>query len=246
MITRRSFLALTSTALALRHPGQRPEDGHISAKLQKPTSVVRTGEHALALDTSPSNRAGLLRVPPSYSPNQPAPLAVMLHGAGGYARRVSSLFSVAEDFGVILLIPESRGPTWDAIRGRYGPDIEFLDRALSYTFERCAIDERRIAIGGFSDGATYGLSVGIASGDLFTHILACSPGFIIKGGLSGKPRIFISHGTGDEILPIDSTSRRIVPMLKRANYSVTYREFEGPHSVPPLIAREAFGWFVGK
>jgi phospholipase/carboxylesterase len=245
MISRRSFLALTSTALTLG-ARQRPEDGHISTKLKKPTSKVRTGEHALALDGIESNRDGLLRVPPTYSPDKPAPLAVMLHGAGGYARRVSSLFSVAEEFGVIMMMPESRGPTWDAIRGRYGPDIEFIDRALKYTFSRCAIDERRIAIGGFSDGATYGLSVGLASGDLFTHILACSPGFIIKGGLSGKPRVFISHGTADQILPIDSTSRRIVPVLERANYSVTYREFEGPHAVPPTMARDAFAWFVGR
>jgi phospholipase/carboxylesterase len=245
MITRRGFLALSSTALTLG-VRQRPEDGHISAKLKPPTTKGRTGEHALALDSIEANRDGLLRVPPTYTPDKAAPLAVMLHGAGGYARRVSSLFSVAEDFGVILLIPESRGPTWDAVRGRYGPDIEFLDRALKYTFERCNVDGRRIAIGGFSDGATYGLSVGLASGDLFTHILACSPGFIIKGGLSGKPRIFISHGKADQILPIDTTSRRIVPVLQRANYAVTYREFEGPHSVPPEIAREAFGWFVGK
>ena len=234
---------MTSTALTVG-VRQRAEDGHISARLKPPTTKARTGEHALMLGGIDSDRDGVLRVPPTYTPDKPAPLAVMLHGAGGYARRVSSLFSVGEDFGVILLIPESRGPTWDAVRGRYGPDIEFLDRALRYTFERCNVDARRIGIGGFSDGATYGLSVGLASGDLFTHILACSPGFIIKGGLSGKPRVFISHGKTDQILPIDSTSRRIVPALQRANYAVTYREFDGPHAVPPEIAREAFGWFV--
>jgi len=31
---------------------------------------------------------------------------------------------------------------------------------------------------GFSDGASYALSVGITNGDLFTHVIAFSPGFV--------------------------------------------------------------------
>jgi len=201
------------------------------------------GEQVLGLG---ADRDGLLVVPKAYRFDVPAPLAVMLHGAGGHARRVAALFAVADEFGVIVLAPESRGTTWDAIRGRYGPDIEFLDRALEHTFHRCAVDPRHLAIGGFSDGATYGLSVGLASGELFTHVLACSPGFIIPGGQRGRPRIFISHGTGDQVLSINSTSRRIVPELQNAGYPVKYREFDGPHTAPPAIAREAFAWFVGK
>jgi predicted esterase len=34
-------------------------------------------------------------------------------------------------------------------------------------------------------------------------------------------------------------------VLERAGYDVTYREFDGPHTVPPDIAREAADWFVG-
>ncbi len=51
------------------------------------------------------------------------------------------------------------------------------------------------------------------------------------------------NGTRDEALPIDVCSRRIVPRLEQAGYDVTYREFNGPHTVPPQIAREAVGWF---
>jgi phospholipase/carboxylesterase len=62
--------------------------------------------------------------------------------------------------------------------------------------------------------------------------------------MRGKPRVFVSHGTQDQVLPIDDTSRRIVPGLKARGYDVTYREFEGPHRVPPTIARDGFEWFV--
>ena len=58
------------------------------------------------------------------------------------------------------------------------------------------------------------------------------------------PRFFISHGTEDQALPIDQTSRRIVAELERNGYQVRYREFPGGHSIPPDIAREAIDWFV--
>ena len=49
-----------------------------------------------------------------------------------------------------------------------------------------------------------------------------------------------------EILPFDTTSRRIVPELEAANYSVRFKEFDGPHTVPAPIAREAFEWIAGR
>jgi phospholipase/carboxylesterase len=217
----------------------------LSVAFKAASRTTPPGTHALALGDE--SRDGLLLVPASYRPDSPAPLAVMLHGAGGSARRVTGLFPVADELGVIVLSPESRGSTWDGIRDRYGPDIDFLNRALASAFDRCNVDRRRLAIGGFSDGASYGLSVGLANGDLFTHVLACSPGFIIPPGATrGRPRVFISHGKSDRILPIDSTSRKIVPQLEQGGYAVKYREFDGPHAVPPEIAREAFTWFIGK
>ncbi len=244
MITRRAFLTLASAAVPLTCAQRTPtRDGQLRVKPKAPTIETPPGEHALKLG---GDRDGVLIVPKGYKANTPAPLAVMLHGAGGFARRVASLFSVADDLGVIILAPDSRGGTWDAIRGRYGPDIEFLERALEYSFDRCNVDFRRLAIGGFSDGATYGLSVGLASGDLFTHVVACSPGFVIPGPMRGRPKIFISHGTADPILPIDVTSREIVPQLKKAGYQVTYREFDGPHRVPPEIAKEGLTWFAAR
>jgi phospholipase/carboxylesterase len=251
MISRRGLLALTASAVSLRVltgvevlARQRGRDGHLSVSFKAPRQKVGPGQQPLGLNDG-SGRDGLLIVPSNYRPESVVPLLVLLHGAGGSARRVTSLFAVAEELGIIVLAPESRDRTWDAIRGDFGPDIDFLNRALAHTFDRCHVDKRRLAIGGFSDGASYGLSVGLASGDLFTHVVACSPGFLIPGPTRGKPRIFISHGTADQILPIDTTSRRILPELKRAGYNITYREFDGPHTVTPAIGREALEWLAG-
>ncbi len=188
----------------------------------------------------------MIYVPPSYRPDRPAPLLVMLHGAGAHGGDVlRPLTRLADDAGLILLAPDSRGPTWDVILGGYGPDVAFIDRALGQTFARYAIDPARLAAGGFSDGASYALSLGLTNGDLFTHVVAFSPGFMAPAGERDAPRVFVSHGTGDAVLPIDRCSRRIVPALERAGYAVRYREFAGGHAVPPAIAREAVGWFLG-
>ena len=145
----------------------------------------------------------------------------------------------------MILAPDSRSrQTWDALLGGFGPDLRFLETALRYTFDHCLIDSARLAVGGFSDGASYALGLGLGNGGLFGRIVAFSPGFIPQVTMRGKTRVFISHGTRDQILDIDQTSRRIVPGLKARGYDVTYREFDGPHRVPPQIAHDAFEWMM--
>jgi phospholipase/carboxylesterase len=192
----------------------------------------------------------LLHVPETYQAASPAPLMLWLHGAGGRARAFLSpeLQSQADAVGMLLVVPTSKEYTWDVIvgRGRYGPDVEAIDRVLEETFSRYAVDPGRVAVGGFSDGASYALSLGITNGDLFGQILAFSPGFMAPAAQLSSPRIFVSHGTRDEVLPIDRCSRRIVPQLERAGYEVRYREFEGGHVLPPEIRSEATVWFAAE
>jgi phospholipase/carboxylesterase len=170
-----------------------------------------------------------------------------LHGAGGHAQQGLDLLQhLADDHGLILVAPASAAPTWDVIVAReYGPDVELIDRALDHVFSHYAVDRRHLAIGGFSDGASYALSLGLANGELFSHVIAFSPGFIAAVTPDGQPEIFISHGTRDGVLPIEPCSRRIVPRLRRAEYTVMYEEFEGGHSIPPDIAGAAVAWFLG-
>jgi predicted esterase len=169
----------------------------------------------------------------------------MLHGATGSARGIQARFPMAADAGVALLVPTSAGGTWDGIRGRYGADVAFITKTITYALDRLGIDPARFGVAGFSDGASYALALGLTNGDLFTHILAFSPGFIPPAGERGRPDIFIAHGTQDTILPIASTSRRIASQLQGRGYPVVYEEFDGPHTVQPELARKAFDWFTG-
>src|SRR5215211_6201497 len=219
-----------------------PEEGRLLARPAQPTETVSPGLHPLGLDR---DRDAPLYVPTGYQPDQPAPFALSLHGAGG--NETSGLYplrDLADEAGLILLSPASRQSTWDVIRGGYGPDVAFIDRALVAAFARCAVDSKLLAVTGFSDGASYALSLGITNGDVFRHVMAFSPGFMAPADQRGEPRIFISHGKGDQVLAIDRTSRRIAPQLARAGYDVQYYEFDGPHTVPPEIARQALDWFL--
>jgi phospholipase/carboxylesterase len=171
----------------------------------------------------------------------------MLHGAGQSAEiGIRPFLPLADAAGIVLLAPDSRGMTWDFLQGSYGVDVAFIDSALAYVFERCAIDPARVVIEGFSDGASYALSLGITNGDLFSRVIAFSPCILAPAAEVGRPHIFISHGTVDHILPFEECGHRLAERLTIAGYVVEFRQFAGPHAVPPDVARAALEWMQRK
>jgi predicted esterase len=249
-MTRRRFGALAGGAFASLAFGGAcqagseagvADDGRLTARPRRGAKTSASGARALGLDPS---RDAILRLPSAAADGQ-LPLLVLLHGAGGSGEGIlERLGSAADEAGLAVLAPDSRAESWDAIRGRFGRDVSFLNRALERVFETVAVDPRRVAVGGFSDGATYALSLGLINGDLFRRVVAFSPGFVVEGPPRGTPRIFISHGTADRILPIDRCSRVIVPGLRSRGYDVTFREFTGGHGVPAEVAREGMRWMT--
>src|ERR1700712_1266699 len=171
---------------------------------------------------------------PDRLPAGPVPLVVLLHGATSNPADVLPIMEEqAQRKGFLVLAPKSIDYTWDVIvGGAFGPDVAALDSALSEVFSQFDVDPERVAVAGISDGASYALSLGLANGDLFTHILAFSPGYFAPGHREGHPRIFISHGREDAVLPIEKTSWRVVSLLKRTGYQVDFREFTGGHEAP--------------
>jgi phospholipase/carboxylesterase len=233
---------------------RRVNEPTLTARPRAATSTASAGTRALQIGWT---RDGVIRVPEDI--RRPLPLVVLLHGASGSGQEfLESLAPAVTASGAVIIAPDSRGRTWDAMEVEagtvldlftstrrfvgFGPDVAFIDQALEQVFSTIAIDPERIAVAGFSDGATYALSIGVANGDLFRKVVAFSPGFVLDTRKRAQPEIFVSHGQQDRILPIARASRRIVPALKQQRYRVTYREFEGGHYVPADIAREALAW----
>ena len=217
-----------------------PNGGRLSARPRTDVKTNASGQIKLGTDSS---RDAVLQIPKNAAAS-PLPLLVMMHGATQSSDDMFDyLGSTPEEAGIVVLAPNSRSMTWDAIRTTFADDVNNLNRALELTFAKVAIDANRMALGGFSDGASYAISLGLINGDLFKSVVAFSPGFVIDGDVHGKPRFFISHGTHDHILPIDRCGRRIAADLKANGYDVSFREFDGDHEIPVDVAREALAWF---
>jgi phospholipase/carboxylesterase len=250
-VTRRQFGITASSALASVAFGEAclvatrngAGDGRLTAR---PKTGATTTLTSGALGLGAGERDGMIQMPSAPAAGR-VPLLLFLHGAtqngAGMLRRIGP---AADRAGVAVLAPDSRSTTWDAIRDGFGEDVAFLNRALEHVFGRLDVDPARVALGGFSDGASYAISLGLANGDLFPRVAAFSPGFVISAEPHGKPRFFISHGTADQILPIDQCSRVIVPRLKGMGYDVNFREFEGRHEVPAPVADEALQWIAAR
>ena len=254
-MSRRHFVRMGAGALATplflgcgnspSGPGPDPlpdADPRLTARPGAPVATPTLGSSQLGLG---GVRDGFLYVPTTYTPDTPMPLFVALHGSGGGGHQWASYEGRGEARGMIVLSPDSRAATWDLALGGFGPDVAFLDEALRYTFQHCRIDPDRIALGGFSDGASYALSLGVSNGDLFSHLVAYSPGFYLPSTpIVGRPRVFVSHGRDDQVLSVTRSRDRIVPEFRAAGYDVMYEEFDGGHEVPAAITELALDWFL--
>jgi phospholipase/carboxylesterase len=211
------------------------------ADVRDTATLLRAGTHPLEVD---DERIGLMHV----TRERPAPgegwtVIALFHGAGADAADIIPLLAdVPMPDPTIVLAPDSVASSWDLVHGRLGPDLRRLDAVLELLLEQIPVAHERMAVSGFSDGASYALSVGLSNGELFPNIIAFSPGFASPPRIVGMPRVFISHGTGDRVLPIDRCSRVIVPRLRGAGYSVDFHEFDGGHTVPEPMVEAALEW----
>lgn len=246
-LTRREFCLIAAGSVASLSLGSSCQrlhfvngnEGTLTARPYPGVTTTPADRILVKVDSADRKGDAILALPKTEKRAELLPLLVMLHGATQNAEDMFwYLGSAYDEAGVAVLAPNSRDTTWDAIGGAFGPDVQYLNRVLEATFKLVAIDPARVAVGGFSDGASYAISLGLINGDLFKSVIAFSPGFVIEGAPNGKPRIFISHGTNDHILPIDRCGRRIASSLKARGYDVTFREFAGDHEIPADIVRE--------
>ena len=143
-MTRREFLAAAAVA---------PVAGRV-ARQDMPSRANEPGRHPLNLGDEP-DRDGFFYIPRGYTPDVAAPLIVMLHGAGNTSSSTAYAFPQADELGIILLAPDSRDDrTWDGVLRNWGPDLEFIAKALRLAYDRYNINRRRVGVCGFSDGAS--------------------------------------------------------------------------------------------
>ena len=215
-------------------PGHRPADRAPGAV----NSPLLPGLHPLGL--SPG-RDGLLYVPGGRHQGTGA-TAGLLHGAGSSAQNAwETVRHEAEDRGLAVLMPESRGLGLElpARRLRRGSSVH-RRRAARSPSPAFRWIRRHVILAGFSAGGLMVLSLGPSNGDLFGWVLAFSPvGIDVRrpGGPSAlfhRPRYGRPGGEHRACRAAPSS-----PPCGETGATVVYREFEGPHEVPDFLLQES-------
>jgi len=199
----------------------------------------------------------------------PAPLLVMLHGAGQEpAAMVALVGGEAAKRGIVILAPKSARATWDVVNlaqeDQSGHDFRVmkspysrsrdaadLRSAIAAIQKEIPIDPKRIVIAGYSDGASMALAVGLDRRVSASWVLAFAPGIpVVPNQLAAGRHVIIAHGRHDPIIPFNADCIEIAKVLRDQGVDVRFRPFDGAHEFPTSILREmldtAFGAAPGE
>ncbi len=197
------------------------------------------------------SRAFLL-MPDEIDPEGAYPLITVLHGAGRQDEQLSKVFrDEPEQRQALFLIPRSVLPTWDLLTGMGRDDLDFLEYAYDLIYRRYPIDPKRQALLGYSDGASYGLTVGLSNPNIFSAVLGWAAGFEVfdreaAAESATRPRVLLEYGTHDPIFPFERIALPMRANLEQLGYTVEFRVDEGGKHWPSgTFHTEALDWFLG-
>ena len=231
-------------------------------------AAARSPQLQLSSPTPPSASVGVQAIGENAFLYRPAmrdsarrPLLVLLHGAGMSGRRfLEGMRGEADRCGYLLLSVQSGGATWDTIGlvGRagagkvsvdrlYGPDVGRIERALSAGLKASDVDRRSVILVGFSDGASYALSLGLANPQIVRGMVAIAPGFHLEpSAINPRQRLFIAHSPEDRVLPFARTRDATVGPLQRAGFDLRFRPFDGGHRLDNKVVAEGIDFVLGR
>ena len=213
-------------------------------------------------------RAALF-TPDEVDPERSYPLLTVLHGAGRQDEMlIKGWKAEAEQRQAFVLIPRSFYMTWDLIamgmQGARGPspegdepasdrpDLDFLEYAYDLIYRRYPIDPSRQALVGYSDGASYAVSVGLTNPDLFRAVMAWAAGFaaleesVLEPG-TPRPHVFVEYGTHDELFPYERVALGMKQQLEELGCDLVFQTDEGGRHWPsPTFQEEALDWFFSE
>jgi polyhydroxybutyrate depolymerase len=167
--------------------------------------AVAPGAERIDTTSDGAPRFYLRHVPPSYGGRKPVALVVDLHGylEGAELHETNSrLGAFGDEHGFVTITPQGSGdvvPGWDVERG--APDVRFIGNLLDEAQRTLCVDDRRIFVAGFSNGAFLASTLACVYAD---RIAAIAPVSALRDPPGCKPArpvpIVTFAGTGDEFV----------------------------------------------
>jgi phospholipase/carboxylesterase len=196
------------------------------------------------------------------------PLLLLLHG---YGSNEEDLFSFATELPDEYYIISARAPydmqygafAWYAInfdadenkfsdheQAKVSRDLiaGFIDELI----QNYPIDEKQIALVGFSQGAILSYAVALSYPEKVQKVVAMS-GYLnleivaedyLKNNFTNL-KIFASHGTVDQVIPVE-WARKTPAILENLGINITYKEYPIGHGVAPQNFYDFKNWLQEK
>ena len=202
-----AVLVATTAAHAAEVP-PRPSAGCAAATVQTGRELLRT------IDVDGVTRTYILDVPERIHPRQPVPLLLDFHGFGHSAAgvwKVSGFKDLAARDGFITAYPDGlpvhlmgrEAPGWEIFSVDGNRDLAFTKRLLDTLEQTYCIDEARVFVTGFSNGAFLANVLGCVMADRFAAIAPVSGGRItVPCTPSRGVPVIIHHGRNDDRVPV--------------------------------------------
>ena len=196
------------------------------------------------------------------------PLILLLHG---YGSNEQDLFSFASELPEEYFVVSARAP-YDLQYGSYAwyainfdaDENKFSDHEQAKTsrdliagfidelIENYPIDKENVTLIGFSQGTILSYAVGLSYPEKVQRIIALS-GYlneeIIKDNFQENDfsnlKMFISHGTVDQVIPVD-WAKKAPGVLEKLGIKTVYKEYPVGHGVAPQNFFDMKNWLESK
>lgn len=167
-------------------------------------SLERPGEEPIYYSIS---------IPDNYSPAKAVPLVLALHFGGnpeGAGRAVLEIL-VAQAFsnlGAVIIAPDSRGGGWSSAANERAVNLLIEDTLKNFT-----IDQKKMAVTGFSAGGAGAWYYGLKYPERFSAIVPVA-GTPAGSAASWKLPVFAVHSRDDQVVPIGPTRSYLAELKK--------------------------------
>jgi phospholipase/carboxylesterase len=187
----------------------------------------------------------------------------------GYGSNEEDLFSFASELPEEYYVVSVRAPyelgygsyAWYAINfdadenkfsdiGQAKTSRDLIAKFIDELIRNYPIDSKNVTLIGFSQGAILSYAVALSYPEKVQRVIAMS-GYVsteiaidgFENNALGKLKIFASHGTVDQVIPIE-WARKSIPILENLDIEVIYKEYPIGHGVSPQNFYDFKNWLL--